>query len=285
MNYAHEFHAGNFADVLKHVFLVRILLYLKRKDAAFRYLETHAGSGLYDLSGPEAEKTGEWRDGALRLLGAAVEPQAKALLEPYLSLVEPFLSGDPPRYPGSPLIAALMLRPQDRAIACELHPAAFERLRRALAGRRAVKPTPLDGYLGLKAAIPPPERRGLVLIDPPFEVSGEFVRLERALIVAARKWPSGVFMGWLPVKDQAEVGAFFRRLAEPLVRAGARDALRLDLQIGHVARDGALARAGLVIVNPPFTLEGEARLILPALRQALGGDGAGYLVEKLIAAR
>ncbi|ACK50541.1 protein of unknown function DUF519 [Methylocella silvestris BL2] len=284
MNYAHDFHAGNFADVLKHIFLVRILLYLRRKEAGFRYIETHAGGGLYDLGCARAEKTGEWRGGVLRLMQSEVAGPVRELIQPYLDCVAPYLSQEPPLYPGSPLIGAALLRPQDRLIACELHPEAFDRLAENLKTYRHAKPIEIDGYSGLKAYIPPPERRGLVLIDPPFEDAGEFARLGEALPAAARKWPTGIYMLWRPVKDRAAVAGFTRSLAQGLAAAGARAALRLELQIRPQERDGPLTRTDLLIVNPPFTLADEARLIMPELARSLGEAGSDCGVEVLFEA-
>lgn len=281
MNYAHDFHAGNFADVFKHIFLTRILLYLCQKPAPLRFIETHAGSGLYDLSGEAAARGGEWRGGVGRLLDGPLEPAAQALIQPYADIVAPLVAGDPPRYPGSPLIASALLRPQDRLIACELHPAAFERLKANLHKDRRAKAIGIDGYNGLKAFIPPVERRGLVLIDPPFEAPDEFARLAQALPAAARKWPVGVFMLWHPVKDRAGADAFAAALGRDFAASGVGSTLRLELGVGPVAVRGPLARNGLIIANPPFCLEAEARLILPGLSRRLGGAQGDCLIARL----
>ncbi len=270
MNYAHDFHAGNFADVFKHIFLTRILLYLKRKPAPLRYIETHAGSGLYDLGGAEAERTAEWRGGVQRLLSAPLEPEAQSLIEPYLDIVAPLVGAAAPLYPGSPVIAQTLLGPQDRLIACELHPDAFQRLKANLRSDARAKAIELDGYAGLKAFVPPVERRGLVLIDPPFEDAGEFARLAKALPAATRKWAGGVFMLWHPVKDRAAANAFAAALAQGFFAGGVKTVLRLELQVATVNAQGALTRCGLIVANPPFTLEAEAQLILPSLSQRLG---------------
>lgn len=271
--------------MFKHIFLTRILLYLARKQAPLRYIETHAGGGLYDLAGPQAEKTAEWRAGVLRLASSPLEPQAQALIAPYLDIVEPLIGTDPPRYPGSPLIAAALLRPQDKMIACELHPDAFRRLKANLRHDARAKAIEIDGYAGLKAFTPPVERRGLVLIDPPFEDAAEFDRLARALPAAARKWASGVFMLWHPVKDRAAAGAFARRLCEGFVESGVNSVLRIELQINEVRPQGALTRCGLIVANPPFTLEAEARRIMPGLSRRLArgskAGGADHLIEWL----
>jgi 23S rRNA (adenine2030-N6)-methyltransferase len=283
VNYAHDFHAGNFADVFKHIFLTRILLYLCQKPAPLRFVETHAGSGLYDLSSGAAARGGEWRNGVQRLLSAPLDPQAQELIQPYVDIVAPLASADAPRYPGSPLIAAALLRRQDRLIACELHPAAFARLKDNLWRDRRAKAIEIDGYNGLRAFIPPIERRGLVLIDPPFEDADEFARLAEAMPAAARKWPSGVFMLWHPVKDRAAANAFAAALGRDLAASGAGAVFRLELAVGAAEGSAPLARCGLIIANPPFLLEAEAKLILPSLGRRLGGAHGDHLIARLAA--
>ena len=231
MNYRHEFHAGNFADVLKHVFLVRILLYLRRKEKPFRYIDTHAGAGLYDLNGPDAARSGEAREGfsgcsKTRTHGAAHFSAAWDLLEPYVTAVR--TAGAPQIYPGSPLIAKSLLRPQDKAIFCEMAPKAAQSLRWAVARDDRVKTIEIDGYTGLKAFTPPPERRGLVLIDPPFERRDEYERIFDTLNAALKKWPDGIFMIWQPVKEPDVVNSFCRAVSgaaeKPARRPAGRDA-------------------------------------------------------------
>jgi 23S rRNA (adenine2030-N6)-methyltransferase len=278
MNYRHEFHAGNFADVLKHVFLTRILLYLRRKEKPFRYIDTHAGAGLYDLAGPEAMRSGEARDGILRLLYGADLGEAADLLAPYLAAVK--AAGAPRFYPGSPLIAQHLLRPQDKAILCDLLPDAAQSLRRALgrSGRDLrAKTIEIDGYMGLRAFTPPPERRGLVLIDPPFERRDDYERIFDTLGAALKKWQDGVFMIWQPVKAPDVVEAFCRAIGDL-----ARDSLRIELQVESPDPEKPLARTGLVVVNPPYVLEDEAKTILPALTRALArGPGATFSLDSL----
>ncbi len=278
MNYRHEFHAGNFADVLKHAVLVRTLLYLRRKDKPFRVIDTHAGAGLYDLSAPEAVRSGEARDGILRLLEGADLGAAAELLAPYLDAVRAAQidAFEPPRlYPGSPLIAQSLLRPQDRALFCELLPEAAQALRRTLGRDARVKPVEIDGYAGLKAYMPPKERRGVVLIDPPFERRDEYERLFDAVVAAMRKWPTGVFIVWQPVKEPEIAGAFCRALA-----ARTKDWLRIELQVETPAPGRPLARTGLMVVNPPYVLAQEMKIVLPALARILArGPGSEFLVE------
>lgn len=278
MNYRHAYHAGNFADVFKHAILARILLYLTRKPAPVRYIDTHAGIGLYDLAGPEAQKTGEWRGGIGRLAAIADGP-ARALLQPWLDAVGPGNGeGCPARYPGSPVLAQRLLRPQDCLRLCEMHREDAELLDVHMGRDHRVKILPGDGYAALKSLVPPPERRGLVLIDPPFEAPGEYERMTAALIHAHRKWREGVYALWYPVKDAAgqDFGA-------AIVAAGIRRVLRLRLDIGvSSAKSGALTACGLMIVNPPYALEGEARQLLPALLHAMRvSDQASATLEWL----
>jgi len=277
MNYRHAFHAGNFADVFKHALLTRILLYLMRKDAPLRYLDTHSGVGRYDLSGEEALRTGEWRDGIGRLMGAELPPAVAGLLEPYLALI-PGSAGAPGVYPGSPLIARSLLRKQDRMTFSELHDHDARRLVRALGQDKRCKILMMDGYQALKAGVPPTERRGLVLIDPPFEERDEFERMALALEGAWTKWPTGTYALWYPLKLEGGVEAFRHYLSEGPVRK----ALCLELHVDHLRETGPLKGCGLVVVNPPFVLEEEARALLPFLAARLAqGPGASFQIAWL----
>ena len=242
MNYRHGFHAGNFADVFKHILLTRLLLYLARKDAPFRVIDTHAGEGAYDLSSDEASRSGEWREGIARLAGAELAPTLRELLAPYLDIVGPLdAEGCPALYPGSPVIARRLMRAQDRAIFCELRPDAYEALRARFARDKSVKTIHIDGYMGLSAFAPPKERRGLVLIDPPFEQRDESRAMLDAFREAYRKWPTGIYALWLPIKDIAGTRAFH----ENLITSGMRRILRLELAVAHAREDARLRRTGL----------------------------------------
>ena len=276
MNYRHAFHAGNFADVFKHVLLTRLLDYLMRKDAAFRYIDTHGGTGLYDLAADAAQRTGEWRDGIGRVDAAAITGPVRALLDPWLESTG-VVHGKPVLYPGSPLIAQKLLRRQDRIIACELHPRDVDALRENVGRDKRVKVIELDGYVGLKAFIPPTEKRGLVLIDPPFESPDEFDVLTQALVQAQAKRPGGIYAAWYPIKDDSA-----REFGAHLVDAGLERVLRIELTVAPVDPDGPLTSTGLIIANPPFVLEDEAKLLLPWMVRVLGrGTGAGFTVSKL----
>ncbi|MDP2355589.1 MAG: 23S rRNA (adenine(2030)-N(6))-methyltransferase RlmJ [Beijerinckiaceae bacterium] len=278
MNYRHAFHAGNFADVFKHAILARILDYLMRKDAPLRYLDTHAGVGRYDLAGDEASRTGEWRDGVARVMKAERPPQIAALLAPWLKTLGPCdEEGKPESYTGSPALAQAMLRKQDRLTLCELHPVDIERLRAAMGRDHRMKTLAIDGYMALNAFVPPVERRGLVLVDPPFEATDEFERLAKAFASAYAKWPTGVYALWHPVKDGRIVDDFYRSLAN----ACGGKLLRLELAVAAPAPEGRLVANGLAIINPPFVLAEEARALLPWLGKVLAhGPGAGVRIEE-----
>jgi 23S rRNA (adenine2030-N6)-methyltransferase len=263
MNYRHAFHAGNFADVMKHVCLVALLRGLSRKDSAWFYLDTHAGAGAYDLTSAPAQKTGEYRHGIGRLLKAP-GPLPPALAE-YLDLIRPLLGdGDSPRrYPGSPLIAAVLARPQDRLVACELNPLEFEALQIACSSALHVQRS--DGYQALKALLPPRERRGLTLIDPPYERPDEFTRLAGELVAAHRRFATGVYALWYPLKDEAPVAGLKRALKA----AGLRRLLEVELRLTPLAQGGILHGCGLLVLNPPWGFDADMRLAMPALAQIL----------------
>jgi len=278
VNYRHAFHAGNFADVVKHAVLARIITHLKEKPAAFRVIDTHAGAGVYDLAGPEASRTGEWREGIGKLTGTKLPPAVRDLLAPYLDAVAAFNGDALTVYPGSPALAQRWLRSQDRLVACEREPNAARALAARTRGDNRAKTVAIDGYTALNAYVPPKERRGVVLIDPPFEQPDEFDRLAQALAGAHRKWPTGIYALWYPIKDTLETDRFSRRLA----RLGIARMLRAEL-ILPAKGDERLRGSGLVLVNPPWRLESELGVLLPALADVLaagssrGGTRIGWL--------
>jgi len=276
MNYRHAFHAGNFADVVKHATLARILTHLLAKPAAFRVIDTHAGAGLYDLRGEEASRSGEWHAGIERLLTATIAPAVQALLKPYLDVVAA-LNKAPPfaTYPGSPALARALLRAQDRLVACELEPKAFAALAHNLARDRRIKTVALDGWVALNAYVPPPERRGVVVIDPPYEDVEEFLRLAQSLELAHRKWASGIYLLWYPIKGRQEPDA----LARSLKRSGIARVLRAELAVGATSAQGPLGGCGLIIINPPWTLADELSVLLPALAKALSSRNSNHRLD------
>lgn len=277
MNYRHAFHAGNFADVIKHIVLVRILTYLQEKQAAFRVIDTHAGAGLYDLTGKEAERSGEWLTGIARVMQARFSPAAIELVMPYLDIVRAFNpQRDLTAYPGSPLIARALLRPQDRLTACELEPNAHKQLIEALRRDTQARVVDLDGWMALPAFVPPNERRGLVLIDPPFEAKDEFERMASGFATAFAKWPTGSYLLWYPAKSRRATDQLAQQVAEITASAASPGrCLRLEFSVAPQVADTALTSAGLLIVNPPWTLADELKVILPELEKPLGQGGAG----------
>jgi 23S rRNA (adenine2030-N6)-methyltransferase len=280
MNYRHAFHAGNFADVFKHVIIARILTHLREKATPFRVIDTHAGEGVYDLSSEEARRTGEWRDGIGRLLDADLSAPAAELVAPYLAAVRACNHGHELRYyPGSPLLAHHLLRPQDRLIACDLEPRAAAALSRHLRGTPLAKVMAgIDGWTALNAYVPPKERRGLVIVDPPFEQPDDFIRLADVVTAACRKWPTGIYLLWYPVKDRSDPDRFVRRLA----RSSMEKRLRIEFAVAAPRPEGGLSACGMVVVNPPWKLAEEIRTFAPALVAALGRDPTrNYEVEDL----
>ncbi len=288
MNYRHAFHAGNFADVIKHIVLTRILIHLQEKPSAFRVIDTHAGAGLYDLTSNEAQRGGEWRSGIGRLLQAEPDATTAALIKPYLDIVRAHNpQGEVVRYPGSPLVARALMRPQDRMVACELEPAAHRQLVASLRRDRQARVVAIDGWTALPAYVPPQERRGVVLIDPPFEQPDEFERLASGFAVAMTKWPTGCYVLWYPIKDARAASRLADRVAEtivdtfrsanqPLKTLLSERLLRIDFQIGSTIRaDTGLTATGLLVINPPWTLARDMAAIAPALAKILGRDGAG----------
>lgn len=269
MNYRHSYHAGNFADVVKHAVLALVVLHLRKKDAPFRYLDTHAGIGVYDLQGDEASRTGEWRAGAGQLWGRPLAAGAEALLAPWRQAVAALNpDGDLRHYPGSPELVRQLARPGDRLTLCELHPEDAARLRWRYGREKRVSVVGIDGYMALNAYLPPKERRGCVLIDPPFEEAGEFRRLTEGLRRGYAKWPTGTYALWYPIKDVMETDAFLRGLG----KAGIPAILAGELLVCRPNDPARLNGCGLAVVNPPFTLEKDLGVLLPALAERLGRD-------------
>lgn len=279
MNYRHAFHAGNFADVLKHAVLARIIAHLARKETGFRVIDTHAGVGLYDLSSDEALRTGEWRDGIGRLRRARPSQALSEFLSPWEGAVRMENGGDDLRvYPGSPRIATDLGRRQDRFVFNELHPEDAEALSALFADDRRVRVDRRDGYVAVRAELPPPERRGLVIVDPPFEVEGEFDRMLKALRDAHKRFATGVMLLWYPIKDVAAVDAFLKAARE----TGIGRLVAIEQWIRDPEIAGPLAGAGMLVVNAPHLLAEETGAILPELTDILAvGAGAGGRVLPL----
>jgi len=279
MNYRHAYHAGNFADVLKHALLALVIEHLKLKPAPFRIIDTHAGIGLYDLGSEAALKTGEWRAGIGRIVDAGLPAEAAAILAPYLAVVRE-INGPGPlqRYPGSPLIARHLMRATDRLVVNELHPEDHVALAKLFAGDAQTKVLSLDGWTALKSLLPPKERRGVVLVDPAFEEQGELERLAKGLGEAVRRFATGTFLLWYPIKDVKAVAAFRRSIAAlELAKV-----LAVELMIRAPEDAQRLNGAGLIVVNAPYTLEAKLKVLLPVLVRLLAqGEGGKFLLHDL----
>jgi len=289
MNYRHAFHAGNSADVLKHLALVRVIEAMKRKAKPFRYIDTHAGRGLYRLNSKQALRSGEADAGIKSLVEAASHPPLVPrgisagtwlgeLVAPFFEVLNavalgPATSADseplplPLVYPGSSEIARRLTRADDRLVVNELHDEDGAALRRLMARDKRVRVLSLDGYVVAKSALPPVERRGVLLIDPPFEEAGEFHRLEQALSAAAKRFASGVTLIWYPIKAGGQSGAFLKRIE----KSGLRRLLCVECLLRHRDQPGGLNGSGLLIHNPPYQLVEELDALLGWLLSCLGG--------------
>ena len=275
MNYRHVYHAGNFADVIKHATVALILDYLQKKDAGLMVLDAHAGVGLYDLSGVEAQKTGEWQGGVGKIWGQDAVPDP---LLPWLQAVRYFNSdGGLLAYPGSPMLARHLMRPQDRLVLVEKHPQDYLALSSLFHYDRQVQVHEADAYAQIKAALPPPERRGLVLIDPPFEEKDEHQRVLRGLGHALKRWPTGCYVIWYPIKAYQPIEAFLdglRALAPP-------PGLVVELMLRPGDDPYRLNGSGLVVLNPPWVLQAQLAEILPFLVQNVAPEQGFYNLRAL----
>lgn len=284
MNYRHAYHAGNFADVLKHAALALVIEYLKRKEAPFRIIDTHAGRGRYDLNSAEAAKTGEWQTGIGRLLGpgATPLPAAARSMAPYLDAVRAENGGQMLGvYPGSPLIARRLMRAQDTLIANELQPEERTQLKAVMGRDRRVKVMALDGWVALRSLLPPKERRGVVLIDPPFEEDRELMRLAEGLAQGLQRFATGVYLAWYPIKDPKPVARFHAALAA----IGGPRLLGVELMVRRPVAADRLNGCGLIVANPPHTLSDKLERLLPEVTRRLGdGSGAHYRLALIAAA-
>jgi len=270
MNYRHIYHAGNFADVHKHVALTSILLHLRRKEKPFVFIDTHAGSGLYDLAGDEASKTQEADAGIGKFAGYRAQSRP---LSTYLETVHAF--GEK-KYPGSPMIAAKLLRRHDRFVGIEEQPAEFASVRAALAPFVNARALNGDGYKHLRALLPPPERRGFVLIDPPYEDASETERMAKAFGDAYERFATGIYALWYPLKVSSRI----QSLADELKARAPMKLLSLAIDIGSCVGEAhdRLSAAGLLVVNPPFGFDEEMRgassELLPLLRCGAGAEAS-----------
>lgn len=287
MNYRHAFHAGNFADVHKHLLLTWTILRLQGKPAPIRVIDTHGGVGLYDLAAGAADRTKEWKSGIGRLIGPAAEPipaHAEVWLRDYLAPVRALNpEGQLIRYPGSPWLAQRLLRESDRLVVNELHPEDHAELARLFHRDENVRVLNLDAYVALKSLLPPKERRGIVLIDPPYESPDEVARLLKGLGEALKRFATGVFLIWYPIKDDGLPLA----LKRGIVRLAPKSAVASEIFVRKPSDSSPLAGSGVILLSPPFKL---AEVAVPALdwlaqRLRLEGEAERHVWDWLIPER
>jgi 23S rRNA (adenine2030-N6)-methyltransferase len=275
MNYRHLYHAGNFADVFKHVVLTALLQAMQRKPKPFCYIETHAGAGKYALNSSTVHKTQEFEQGIQRLWHLTDSPE---LVSHYLEIVKKFNPSNQLRtYPGSPCLARQLLRPEDRIVLCELQSEVYAQLRQEFSRTKQARVYLEDGYGILKAVLPPLERRGVVLIDPSFEQANEFTNLVRQAHAAYQRWETGVYVLWYPIKSQRTLQKFHR----DLVATGMKDLLAIQLYVYPKDVELRLNGAGVVIINPPYQLDHAISQVLPWLCNKLAVERGSYTLEYL----
>lgn len=270
LSYRHSFHAGNHADVLKHTVQSLIIEALKEKEKPFRYLDTHAGAGRYLLSGEHAEKTGEYLEGIARLWQ---QDDLPAELEPYMMAVRHFnRSGQLRYYPGSPLIARQLLREQDRLHLSELHPSDFPLLRAEFQKDERARVVRENGYQQLKSQLPPASRRGLILIDPPYELKSDYQDVVKGIQEGYKRFATGTYALWYPVVLRQNI----KRLVHALEESGIRRILQIELAVRPDSDQRGMTASGMIVINPPWKLEGQMRSVLPWLHQVLVPEGTGH---------
>jgi len=281
MNYRHGYHAGNFADVVKHVVLVRVLTYMKQKPRPFRVIDTHAGAGRYDLAGPEAGKTGEWQDGIGRVFHADLAPEVAQLLAPYLDAVRADNEdGELRVYPGSSLIARRLMRADDVLVANEFNGSEFEHLKRELGRAKTTTVLNIDAWHAVKSLLPPKERRAVILIDPPFEAKSEFADLASGLRDAMARFQDGVYLIWYPLKDTEAADHF---VADATALRPGLEFLDVRLAVCRPFPGLGLTAAGVLVLNPPYLLRGELEAVLPVLRDCMAeGEGSSFQLRDVV---
>lgn len=279
MNYRHAYHAGNHADVFKHIVLCRLFNALSQKEAPFAYLDTHSGIGLYDLTSEEAERTEEWTTGIKKLLEADNLPP---LLDDYIKLIQDLNHTETITiYPGSPKIAQLLSRPQDHLIFNEKHNEDLQLLKRHFRANERITIHGQDGWLLPKALLPTSEKRILILIDPPFEQPDELSRCVKTLNEAISRMRQAIVAIWYPIKDKKELNYFYNELK----KTNAPKLLNIELLIKEADNSLGLNGSGMIIANPPWKLESELQVILPCLANNLGKNTGKWLINWLIEER
>ncbi|KGQ42306.1 ribosomal RNA large subunit methyltransferase J [Gallibacterium anatis] len=270
LSYRHSFHAGNFADVLKHIVQLLIIESLQQKEKGFLYLDTHAGAGLYSLQSFEAEKTAEFEQGVGYLWQRQDLPKT---VKYYLDQVAKVNSQQKLRfYPGSPLLAANLLRPQDRAILTELHPCDYPLLRKNIQPYKNVQVKRDDGFQQLKAVLPPKERRGFILIDPPYELKEDYQLVVDTIVEGYKRFATGTYAIWYPVVLRQQIKKMVRALEETQIRK----ILQIELGIRPDTAQRGMTASGMIVINPPWKLEAQMKAILPYLTNVLAPEGTGH---------
>ncbi|EKO3673992.1 23S rRNA (adenine(2030)-N(6))-methyltransferase RlmJ [Vibrio metschnikovii] len=276
LSYRHSFHAGNHADVLKHIVQSLILNALQQKETPFVYHDTHSGVGRYDLTHEWSEKTGEYKQGIGRLWQQADTP---AEIDSYLDAVKALNQGEELRYyPGSPRIARAHLRAQDRMVLSELHPSDYPLLEQEFARDRQVAIYKQDGFARLKASLPPKERRGLVLIDPPYELAKEYRDVVQAIAQSHKRWSTGIYAIWYPVVNRCDIDD----MLDGLANLGIRKILQIELGVAPDTNQRGMTASGMIVINPPWKLESEMQTILPFLKQAIAPATGHFKVEWVV---
>ncbi|WP_217532955.1 23S rRNA (adenine(2030)-N(6))-methyltransferase RlmJ [Vibrio metschnikovii] len=276
LSYRHSFHAGNHADVLKHIVQSLILNALQQKETPFVYHDTHSGVGRYDLTHEWSEKTGEYKQGIGRLWQQTDTPAA---IDSYLDAVKALNQGDELRYyPGSPHIAHAHLRAQDRMVLSELHPSDYPLLEQEFARDRQVAIYKQDGFARLKASLPPKERRGLVLIDPPYELAKEYRDVVQAIAQSHKRWSTGIYAIWYPVVNRCDI----EDMLDGLANLGIRKILQIELGVAPDTNQRGMTASGMIVINPPWKLESEMQTILPFLKQAIAPATGHFKVEWVV---
>lgn len=276
LSYRHSFHAGNHADVVKHIVQSLILASLQHKDKPFVYHDTHSGVGRYDLTHEWSEKTGEYKQGIARLWQQADVPED---IQSYLASITALNQGDELRYyPGSPRVARAHLRPQDRMVLTELHPSDYPLLEQEFHRDRQVAIFKEDGFTRLKASLPPKERRGLVLIDPPYELAKEYRDVINAIAQSYKRWATGIYAIWYPVVNRCDI----EDMIEGLQGLGIRKILQIELGVSPDTNERGMTASGMIVINPPWKLESQMETILPFLKQAIAPATGHYKVEWIV---
>ena len=279
LSYRHAFHAGNFADVLKHSVLSLVLDYMTRKEKGFCYIDSHSGAGMYQLADEYAQKTGEYKDGIAKIINDVDAPES---LGPYLSLINTLnLHSELEVYPGSPGIAKAFVRRQDSSHLFELHPTDIEHLKDFCQRWRKVFVNQSDGYQGVLGLLPPPSRRGVILIDPPYELKEDYQKAVNTIIKAYTKFATGTYILWYPVVKRELI----KQMSETFVNSSVKNVLQVEFCLAEDTNEYGMTGTGLFIVNPPWQLQQQLTEILPYLQEKLSNieGNASYTLNQLIA--